>query len=347
MTDLSGARVLVAGAGVLGSAVALALARAGASVTLVDPEPPGSNASAIAAGMLAPAFEAALDPASFGRFSLFAAARDLWPDFAADLGRGLLHQCGAIFMGAELAVAAAHERLLAEGARAERRGATVFTGEDWRIDPARGLPAMQARFAELGGRFVKAALDRMDDERAGLSDGQALEIDAVVLACGFAAQGLAPELAALSPVKGQLIRFPGAGPTSGAILRGEGGYLVPGEAGATAGATMEPGLSDTRAEPQVGIRLRQMAAGFSIELAQADFTIHAGVRASTPDALPMVGASRRPKTFLAAGARRNGWLLAPLVAAMLVDQMGGGRGGDYAEAFRPTRFGPGGPYPVS
>ena len=47
-------RVAVAGAGVFGLASALALARAGAVVTLHDPDLGRTNASAVAAGMLAP-----------------------------------------------------------------------------------------------------------------------------------------------------------------------------------------------------------------------------------------------------------------------------------------------------
>jgi len=44
----------------------------------------------VAAGMLAPAFESALDPSSFGHFALLRTARDLWPDFAeADFNAAL------------------------------------------------------------------------------------------------------------------------------------------------------------------------------------------------------------------------------------------------------------------
>jgi glycine oxidase len=42
-----------------------------------------------------------------------------------------------------------------------------------------------------------------------------------------------------------------------------------------------------------------------------------GVRAATPDGLPLVGRSSTPGVWIAAGARRNGWLLAPLIAKVL------------------------------
>ena len=59
MRRMGGADIVVAGAGAIGRAVALALVRAGHRVTVVDPL--GANASGVAAGMLAPAFEALFD----------------------------------------------------------------------------------------------------------------------------------------------------------------------------------------------------------------------------------------------------------------------------------------------
>ena len=61
-----GAKITVAGAGALGLTTALALADAGAQVTVFDPAGPADNASGVAAGMLAPAFEAVLDAATAG-----------------------------------------------------------------------------------------------------------------------------------------------------------------------------------------------------------------------------------------------------------------------------------------
>ena len=61
--------IVVAGAGVFGASIAFALARQGARVTIVDPAPVGANASGVAAGMLAPVFEALFDqrPEHFAR----------------------------------------------------------------------------------------------------------------------------------------------------------------------------------------------------------------------------------------------------------------------------------------
>jgi glycine oxidase len=54
--------------------------------------------------------------------------------------------------------------------------------------------------------------------------------------------------------------------------------------------------------------------------------------------LPLVGPSRTPGVLLAAGMRRNGWLLAPLVAAIVVAQLLGEPTPEAAALFDPGRF---------
>jgi len=76
----------VAGAGALGLACALALADAGFKVSVCDPAPFQANASGVAAGMLAPVFEAVLDGQAAAHADLLLAARDLWPALEARSG---------------------------------------------------------------------------------------------------------------------------------------------------------------------------------------------------------------------------------------------------------------------
>ncbi|MDB5495525.1 MAG: D-amino acid oxidase family protein, partial [Phenylobacterium sp.] len=64
----------------------------------------------------------------------------------------------------------------------------------------------------------------------------------------------------------------------------------------------------------------------------------AGVRAATPDGLPMAGFSEAPRVILATGARRNGWLLAPLIAQVVAACVTGAEAGPYAHRFDPGRF---------
>ncbi|HEV7384096.1 MAG TPA: FAD-dependent oxidoreductase, partial [Phenylobacterium sp.] len=73
-------------------------------------------------------------------------------------------------------------------------------------------------------------------------------------------------------------------------------------------------------------------------LAGATFAASAGIRAATADGLPLVGPSQAPKVILAVGARRNGWLLAPLVAEVVTACATGRDAGPYAGRLDPARF---------
>jgi glycine oxidase len=336
-------RVLVAGAGALGSAVALRLQQEGAETILADPAPAGENASGVAAGMLAPAFEAVLDPASAGHFGLLMTARERWPALleALEDEDAELDRSGALWVGDVASQATILERLSAVGASAEAvtsgeasrlspqlvaPDGAVFTAEDWRLSPGSMLAALRRALERAGGRIVAAGLQAARRSEARLSDGQVLTVDQVVLATGLAPAGLEdppPELEGLAPIKGQIARLAGAGPGLGPTLRAPGIYLAPGPSGVSAGATMEPGRSDRRVDPEAIRRLQALAAQLFPGLAEASVSGAAGVRASTPDALPMVGPSSRPGLFLALGARRNGWLLAPLIAEITADRLAG------------------------
>src|SRR5512146_1033213 len=108
-----GAKVTVAGAGALGLSTALALADAGCEVTVYDPAA-GANASAVAAGMLAPVFEAVLDPEAAPAFALLLAARDLWPALEARAGVRL-DRSGAMAVGEEAWLAGVDAALIRLG----------------------------------------------------------------------------------------------------------------------------------------------------------------------------------------------------------------------------------------
>ena len=338
MTGLSKKHVVVVGAGALGSACALAAARQGWRVTLIDNAPLAANASGIAAGMLAPAFEAGLDPISAGQYGLLAAARDLWPAFVADLGPTGLDRCGAMLEASGERLADTGARLAAQGAIVQASSGGLFTPEDWRLEPRLALAAFRQALTALGGEALRAKVLTIEDELV-LTDGRRLTFDAIVLACGFGGQDLAPELAVLTPIKGQLLRYIDAGPREGAILRTETGYLTPGLHGAVVGATMEAGRSDLATDPSATERLRAQAARLCPSLAAAKAEAFTGVRAATPDGLPMIGPSQKERVWIATGARRNGWLFAPMAAGMIADQIAGNEGGAWeAAAFAPSRF---------
>jgi glycine oxidase len=359
VSSISGQRIVVAGSGALGSAIAWRLQTAGANVTLADAAAPGDNASGIAAGMLAPAFEAVLDESSRDRFALLKAARDAWPAFVEGLEPfgGRLERCGAIWVGDEASQAETLAALRDTGAQADRLSAeetarlspgltapagSVFTSDDWRLDAGRMLAAMRDGFLAEGGQTRSADLASVADGAARLEDGEVLRADAVVLATGLAPESMSdapPEARRLHPIKGQILRT-GSGPTSGPAVRAKGVYVAPASGGAAVGATMEQGRGDRDIDPEVTERLRSLGAQLFPALATASVSAEAGVRASSPDGLPMAGRSSRAGIWLALGARRNGWLLAPMLAEVIAQGLAGEAAGPWAQLFDPLRFEP-------
>jgi len=351
-------QIAVVGSGVFGLATALQLTRAGACVTLYDPAPLGDSASGVAAGMLAPGLESTLDPLMPAWFGLLERGRDLWPDLLGAEGAHLLDRSGTLFLASSGEIAEVSARLSGFGAATaamSRRAAeelvpglradtdALFVPGDWRLSAAEVLAVLSRAFVELGGRRrmerVRARAGRLE-----LEGGGAFHAARVVIATGAEAKdlvSLAPELGVLEPIKGQILHFRG-GPRGGPVVRTPRGYVAPQPGGAVAGATMEPGRADRTTDPAALQRLRATAGQLFACLAEAPALGLAGVRASTPDGLPLVGPTAgAPEIILAVGARRNGWLLAPLVARQVVRLIMGGETGPEGQAFSPARFSPG------
>jgi len=315
------ANIVVAGAGAFGSTIALILARAGHRVRVLDPALAADNASAVAAGMLAPAFETLFDETAHGRFELLKLARDRWPGLARSIELELDRR-GALAVGARTQVETWAERMVGFGAvvemldgerLAERStghpsaAVGVFTPDDWRIQPRPALAALR-RAGEAAGVSYETRRLAVGGASPGLGE---LLVCATGADRGLAA--MAPELDALAPIKGHILRATTAGGAA-SVVRGEGVYLCHGPGEVILGASMEVGVGDPGIDPAVVGDLIARAERLWPGAANLPWRAETGVRAATPDGLPLVGWSVRPNVLLAVGARRNGWLLAPLVA---------------------------------
>jgi glycine oxidase len=336
-----GPSVTVAGAGALGLSCALALADARCAVTVCDPGEP--RASAVAAGMLAPAFEAVLDAEAAPHADLLFAARNQWAALGARAGV-MLERSGALAVGDDAWLGEVSAGLVRLGLHAAELGrATIETlaprlsaelergllvREDWRLETLQALAALRAACEAAGVAF-----------RAERVDGRGEE-DVLVLATGFdkALADVAPELAVLTPIRGQILRF--MDERGGAVsVRTAGAYAAPGADGLAFGATMEVGREDLEPDPAGLAPLSAALGRLYPHLAEATFAWGVGVRAATPDGLPLVGRSSAPHVVLATGARRNGWLLAPLVAEVVAACVTERDPGPYAARLDPRRFG--------
>jgi glycine oxidase len=187
------ADVVIAGGGVIGTAIAWRAAAAGLDVVLADPAH-GDAASLVAAGMLAPVSEALFGEGALLRVNLLALAR--FPSFAAELEQVTGHRVGLRREGT-LAVAydagdyAALMRLTAfrrsAGLDAEEldsracrklesfltpdvHGGVLFPG-DWSVDNRRYAAALRDAAAAAGVRVVR------DRVTAVLTGGGAVSAD--------------------------------------------------------------------------------------------------------------------------------------------------------------------------
>lgn len=334
--------VIVIGAGVLGLASAAELAARGLAVTVIDPG--GPNASSVAAGMIAPAMEAASDDLPAAVVEVLVAARALWPDFAGHHGLELIEE-GADWRGA--GAAAVEARLRAHGFRAVRTSDGVHAPDDARIDVGLALHTLGRSAGRVEARAASAA-SHGDGWRLLTDDGRTWNGRHLVLATGAAGAlcGLPPRVAAVveavTPIRGQLSYVPG--PAPGTVVRTSAGYAVPAPGGVLVGASMEVGRRDL--EPDVGAAGAQLAAVRALTgLPPGNAEVRVGVRGALRDGLPAVGAL--DGVVLALAPRRNGWLLAPLVAKVVADAIQGRPPGPHAAALGPDRPGLARPEPTA
>lgn len=348
------ADVVVAGSGAIGSVIALLLARAGRRVIVAEPGRLGENASGVAAGMLAPAFEALFDDTSHRRFALLREARGLWPPLADSLGLEL-DRLGALTVAAGQAEATAWARRLTElGAASniltpagiasvtpwiEGRWA-VLTHDDWRLEPLGALRALREEADRLGVRRAACRVLGMSDGRVALERGDSVVAETLVVATGadLSLARLAPELQRLSPIKGQILRTRSPTLEGGPVVRGDGVYICPAPGELILGASMEPGHDDLAIDPRVVAGLIRRASSLSSRLRDLEWRASAGVRGATPDGLPLAGRASAPDVLLAVGARRNGWLLAPLIGQIVLEALEHRPASDVARQFDPARL---------
>jgi glycine oxidase len=331
--------VAVAGGGAVGLACAWRAAQRGLRVVVLDAGEPG--AWQVAAGMLAPVTEAAA-----GERELLALGRDSaarWPAFAAELEAAAemsvgYRACGTLVVARDRDEAESLER---ERALRETLGLAVtplLPSAARRLEPALA-PTLRAALDVPGDhavdpRLVCAALQRACD-RAGVelrrgsevTDAAALPAERVVIAAGpwSGAFGDEPRV---RPVKGQSLRLrdPQGPGLLERVVRYDGGYLVPrGDGRYVLGATVEERGFDTAMTAGAIYALLRDAGELvpgvlELEVEEA----LAGLRPGTPDNAPVIGPSRTdPRLVWATGHYRNGVLLTPITAELVLDALAG------------------------
>jgi glycine oxidase len=347
--------VAVIGAGVIGLAIAWRAARTGLRVTVHDPvlaaPTPDGTASWAAAGMLAPVTEVHYGEESL--LTLTRAAAKRWPDFAAELVEATGSDIGYRPSGT-LSVARDADDLAVFDELATYQEKLGLSVERLRARDIRRLePALSPRVR--GGLLV--AGDHSVDNRAlvttlrqaALAAGVTLvprevstpaELDAgrVVVAAGSASPRLVPELP-VRPVKGQLLHLRGATPLVDRTIRGLEIYLVPRADGRlVAGATVEERGNDRWVTAGAVHELLRAARELLPEVDELELVGTAvGLRPGTPDNAPLLGPVD-DRTIVATGHYRNGILLSPLTADLVVELLLSGAPPALMQPFSPARF---------
>ncbi|MEO1965349.1 FAD-dependent oxidoreductase [Hyphomonas sp.] len=353
-------KVAILGAGIIGLATAFELAvKRGVPVTLYDPAPMGRGASWAAAGMLAPAYEAAAEEGVHPHlFELCMEGAELWPDFSIDLAHAADTDSGysgrpslaLAFDKAE--TAAMHKLARALDARGisheELPPATAHLLEP-SIAPDLIAALQMPTDGQVDNRAVvralimalqRSPLATLRSEAAPLrSEGGRLTLeghDLILAAGGWNTAAIKveengqplslvnwdPALDQIDCYGGQMLSVAHGYGSPETTLRCGAIYIAPKADRVIIGATVEPGVATETPEPEAIAALHARAARLCPVLENLPvIETWAGIRPGTPDRAPMIGATAAPNLFVAAGHYRNGILLAPITARIIADLM--------------------------
>jgi len=320
-------RVMIVGAGIIGSSIAWRLAQAGAEVTLIDAGRLGGEASWAGAGMLAPGGE-------FDRESVWTRlsneSMDLYPAFVEELSResGVpidYRVCGAVeyaFSDGEweqLIARAEAQRGLGIESRIE--GRSVMYPAEAQVDPRDVTRALRCACLRRGAKVI-------EDKRVDEFDCD--EIDAVVIAAGAWSSEIAicyrGELVALPrtfPIKGHLIGFDLPAGSIPHIAREGHTYVLQRSNGFTiAGSTNERAGFDRAIDPALCEEIHRRAARVCPVLEEIEPSERwIGFRPATDSEEPALGRAGGTNVWLAYGHYRNGILLAPVTAKRVAGEI--------------------------
>jgi tRNA 5-methylaminomethyl-2-thiouridine biosynthesis bifunctional protein len=319
-------RVAVIGGGIAGASLVRAFRALGLQPLLIEASAPGAGASGNPAALVTPRLDAG--GGAIGALYVQALARacdlfDATPD--AVIARG------ACQLEAEPKDAGRFDRVARSGlferdavkrlspaAATTRLGEPVAAGglffRDARVVEPSAVLAAWLNGVDAAIAKVEAILPDGDGWRLIDAAGRTIAVaDIVCIACGLGAPRLAPRTP-LSALRGQ-VSFAALESPPAVIATG---YAIPTRQGLLFGATHDRGdmdggvrvLDHARNLDLLGSSLPELAA----RLAAADLAGRAGLRAVTPDFLPLAGACGAPGQFILSGLGSRGFCAAPLLA---------------------------------
>ena len=344
--------VVIIGAGVIGLSLAVELRRAGLSVVVLEKHQPGREASWAAGGMLADR-EAGTSLAGLAR-----ASAEMYPEYVQRLQdeSGVevdLREQGTI-------------RYLDDDHRPEPTGELLSTQDLNRLEPELSYSAPAVFLPErcVDPRLLMEALVG-SAKHLGVDISSGSEVVGIEAACDRAVEAvttksrypgnvvvncagawagqIGPIALPTVPKKGQMLAVTPA--IVSHVVRGNGVYLIPRSVSSTGGrlvigSTIEDAGFDKRTDSETIQRLHQAAAVLAPNIGRAKILEDwAGLRPSTPDGLPIMGATPIANYFVATGHYRDGILLAPITAKLMAQAIRGEKTRIDLTPFSPDRFG--------
>lgn len=340
--------VVIAGAGIIGLSIGLELRHRGLSVTVLERQHAMRAASWAAGGMLAardPENPPALLPLALHSLALYPAylAR-----IAAASGQPVPLRTERTLQQV-VGTADADTGLILEEARTwipglERTENKFIWLEEQSLDPrdlCRALPA--AFVGEKGTLLEGTPVMGIEPSASGIVVHTARErIDAggFINCCGAWAGEPGVGTLPVEPVKGQMATVALNPDRLRCVLRTPEFYAIPrGDGRVIVGATIEHvGFDQTVEQHRIDALLRTVS-GLLPEISTAKrLESWAGLRPGTPDGLPILGAGAGKHCWHATGHYRNGVLLAPVTARLIVQAILGEPPDVPLENFSPWRF---------
>jgi glycine oxidase len=345
--------ILIVGAGVVGLTTALKLAERGVSVTLLDRQLAGREASWAGAGMLPPGNAAnAVTPEA----RLRSYSHGLWPEFAADLAdrTGIdtgYHICGAIEVCAldQQDEFRQHDaQWQAEGIRVERLSAhevqrhvaeidqrfehAIFLPDFAQVRNPRYLQALKAACLQRGVEIlehvplldIRQKQDRISEVHVG---ARTLQFDQICFAAGAWSASLLQPFGysiPVRPVRGQIVQLQLPAQPFRCVIEMGRRYLVPRRDGLILiGSTEEDAGFAKHATAEGVAELLDFAKSLVPSLAHAQVVqTWAGLRPGSPDELPLLGpVPGFSNVFIGAGHFRSGLQMSPATGTILADLM--------------------------
>ena len=362
--------VIIIGGGVIGCSIALRLAEAGLTVTLIERGRAGCEASRAAAGMLSPQSEAHKESPFF---DLCLRSRLIYRNFTdhltelsginveyrdegvlyvelegddlKDVDRWFNWQTRA---GLKLERIAESKLRMDEPAVTKTATGAVFIPGDHQVENRKLMDAVALAARRAGVDVIEGVeVSRLMIERVkvkGVRCGEdKIEAGAVIVAAGCWSGDLLTPLGLnikTIPARGQMIALKSNISPISSVLHSRDCYLVPRRDGRIlVGSTVEY-AGFTKGVTAGGVR-SLTAAAVELVPSLSEFEIvesWSGLRPDTADHLPVMGETGIENLFVASGHFRNGILLAPATAELMSELIVTGRTPEELKPFGVERF---------